>query len=375
MIGIYKIENKITHQVYIGQSIDIMHRWKVHTYPSIYNNPLSNGYNYKLYSAFREYGLENFNFSVIEECSYELLNEREKYWIKYYDSYMNGYNMTIGGQGVVYMPSKQKVYIYDKFGNFIQEFSNVRTAAEALNLNINNIYAALHKKSMCANYQWSYTKVEKMPIYQGWNIPVIAYNLSGKKIAMYSSIQEAIAETPDSYQSILTACKTEKYSNIDSDFQWRFAKDYKNIDFIGNYYENSPSAVTKYTLEGTFVQHYCRPVDALYDLGIKDNKMTNNLVSTTTGAQKSFMGFLWTKYGAPPPEPYCDKRYGHTTSSNRRVVQQFSKEDYLINEYESAHEAARQINKPSCANHITECCQGKRKTCEGYKWKYKENDT
>jgi len=27
------------------------------------------------------------------------VNEREKYWIKFYDSYYNGYNATLGGEG------------------------------------------------------------------------------------------------------------------------------------------------------------------------------------------------------------------------------------------------------------------------------------
>ena len=39
-------------------------------------------------------GLENFTFEIIEECKKDsqILNEREKYWIKYYDSFNNGYN-------------------------------------------------------------------------------------------------------------------------------------------------------------------------------------------------------------------------------------------------------------------------------------------
>jgi len=47
----------------------------------------------------RKYGIDNFSFEVIEECSLEELNDKEKYWIKYYDSHnsSNGYNLTDGG--------------------------------------------------------------------------------------------------------------------------------------------------------------------------------------------------------------------------------------------------------------------------------------
>lgn len=90
MIGIYKIENLINGHCYIGQSVDIKRRWRQHRtdYKII---------DYPLYLAFRKYGLENFSFEIIEECSSDLLNEREIYWIKYYNSYQEGYNQTQGG--------------------------------------------------------------------------------------------------------------------------------------------------------------------------------------------------------------------------------------------------------------------------------------
>ena len=49
-----------------------------------------------------KYGIEHFNISLIEECDSFILDEREKYWIAYYDTYFNkeaGYNATIGGEG------------------------------------------------------------------------------------------------------------------------------------------------------------------------------------------------------------------------------------------------------------------------------------
>ena len=48
----------------------------------------------KIYQAFNQYGIDNFTFEVIEECEANKLNEREQYWIDYYDCYNNGYNMS-----------------------------------------------------------------------------------------------------------------------------------------------------------------------------------------------------------------------------------------------------------------------------------------
>ena len=95
MIGIYKITNLINGKIYIGQSVDINKRWRQHK-----RNSQIKGHEYDkyLYRAFRKYGLENFSFEVIEECSRELLNEKETYYIQYYKANDEtfGYNETSG---------------------------------------------------------------------------------------------------------------------------------------------------------------------------------------------------------------------------------------------------------------------------------------
>lgn len=96
MVGIYKITNTINQKVYIGQSKQIEKRWMNHRVAAF--NQYDEGYEYPLYRAIRKYGLENFQFSVLEECSIDNLNDREKYWINYYDSCFNGYNQTLGGE-------------------------------------------------------------------------------------------------------------------------------------------------------------------------------------------------------------------------------------------------------------------------------------
>ena len=95
MIGIYKFQNKINQKVYIGQSINIEKRYNAHI--NRVKNKKSNQYNSVLHQAIRKYGIQNFTFEVIQECSVKDLDEREKYWIQYYDSFNNGYNCTSGG--------------------------------------------------------------------------------------------------------------------------------------------------------------------------------------------------------------------------------------------------------------------------------------
>lgn len=97
MIGIYKITNKINNHSYIGQSVNIEKRWIAHK--NVWKNQSEHTYQYPLYRAIRKYGLENFDFSILEECNFSELDDREKYWIKFYDTVKNGYNQTIGGLG------------------------------------------------------------------------------------------------------------------------------------------------------------------------------------------------------------------------------------------------------------------------------------
>ena len=99
--GIYKVTNTYNNKSYIGKSKHIELRWKQHKTEPF--NPNSDAYNTLFYRAIRKYGIDSFIFEIIEECDETQLNEREKYWIKYYNTFIFndnscGYNMTIGGE-------------------------------------------------------------------------------------------------------------------------------------------------------------------------------------------------------------------------------------------------------------------------------------
>ena len=66
----------------------------------------------KFYQRIQQIGWNNFTHEIIEDNipTLELANEREKYWIEFYDSYNHGYNSTIGGAGAV--RPKEKIIGY-----------------------------------------------------------------------------------------------------------------------------------------------------------------------------------------------------------------------------------------------------------------------
>lgn len=86
---IYKITNLLNNKIYIGQSKNAKERFKGHC-KGCYDNSLID-------KAIQDYGKENFKLEILEH-QITNYNEREKYWIKYYNSLSpNGYNMMAGG--------------------------------------------------------------------------------------------------------------------------------------------------------------------------------------------------------------------------------------------------------------------------------------
>ena len=105
MTGIYKITNLINNKCYIGRSKNIQERWNEHcresSLPQTIWDRNARGEQTYFHKALRKYGKEAFSFEIIEQCLEEELNEREIYWIAYYDSTdpEKGYNTTKGGDG------------------------------------------------------------------------------------------------------------------------------------------------------------------------------------------------------------------------------------------------------------------------------------
>ena len=93
---IYKITNKINGKVYIGQTKKtIEERFQEHLKKAKIHT------NRYLYDAMNKYGYENFIVSQIEKCPDNNLDEKEIFWIAFYQSNnkLYGYNMTAGGGG------------------------------------------------------------------------------------------------------------------------------------------------------------------------------------------------------------------------------------------------------------------------------------
>ena len=114
---IYKITNKENGLIYIGCTINSLEK----RFGEHLSRCFTSEYKSKLYNSMKKYGQENFTIELIEECDLNIIYETEKKYVEQYDSYNNGLNSTMGGEGCLgytHSPEiRQKISENTKNGN------------------------------------------------------------------------------------------------------------------------------------------------------------------------------------------------------------------------------------------------------------------
>ena len=148
---IYKIKNDINNKVYIGKTeFDLEKRFKEHIKDSqrYYEGR-------PLYKAMHKYGIEHFKIELLEEC--DNLEERERYWIQFYNSYHYGYNATLGGDGKTLIDYN---LVIDKF---LQGLTITEIAKE-LNRDVGHLSKILKLKGITEKQIKEQSKVQKKEV-------------------------------------------------------------------------------------------------------------------------------------------------------------------------------------------------------------------
>ena len=176
---VYKITNKITGKIYIGiTNQGSGARYRHHWYESRIGEPSP------IHRSMAKYGEDNFTLEIIDFAeTYEELKEKEKFWIKKFNSTDRniGYNLTEGGDGT--------------FGRTHSEETKEKIRQKALGRKISEET----KKKMsearigkCSDKQREHLK--KISI-QAKAIPVLQFSKTGEFIAKYESVSEAARQT------------------------------------------------------------------------------------------------------------------------------------------------------------------------------------
>lgn len=173
MSYIYKITNDINNKIYVGKTeFSIEKRFKEHCSDAFRDRNEKR----PLYAAMRKYGIEHFKVELIEETKNP--EEREIYWIKYFNGYTQGYNATKGGEG-------KKLYDHEAIISRLKEHPYPCDIAEEFGCCRDLVYD-LSKKY---NIKIKYKSNERMK--EILRKTISAYTKQGKFVKRFSSTVEA----------------------------------------------------------------------------------------------------------------------------------------------------------------------------------------
>lgn len=210
---IYKIVNDIDDLVYIGKTTHSMNsRWGDHIKDSYIKLES------KLHSAMHKYGTSHFHIELVEDkIPNEILNERERYWIAYYDSFYNGYNSTLGGEGNNKYPPEKILQLWNE-GNTCSEIGNIlRCHYMTASYVLSNYGIDTEQKNA--------RSAEKRKIING--TPIEQYTLEGELVHIYESSKDVIAAGFDRNE-VNRCCNHTAHSH--KNFLWRRVDDNITIE-------------------------------------------------------------------------------------------------------------------------------------------------
>jgi hypothetical protein len=208
---IYSITNTVNSKPYVGktQKPNPYDRWKQHLQLArSFNNLQENNsaLSMPILRAISKYGADKFKFRVIEECSDDIVNERESYWIDKLDSCNNGYNITLGGEGIkkpqkywANHPHSKAVSCYTLEGEWVKDYESVGLAAADLNNGESKqcIVACIKGTTFQAfGYRWSWKGETPKVIEKRVNVRGVVYGINptlGRK-KMWKSQADAAEE-------------------------------------------------------------------------------------------------------------------------------------------------------------------------------------
>lgn len=166
MAYIYCIVNNINGKKYIGKTnTTIEERFTTHVRDSSRETCKHRA----LYRAFNKYGVQNFSIHKLEECKWDEASDREIYYIDLYDTFRNGYNETLGGDGSTRIDYDNVVEVYFKY-------CSIHIAANKLGIHRTTVNKILLGMGI------------KPATYYKTSRPVICIDLSNNKQYIFESV-------------------------------------------------------------------------------------------------------------------------------------------------------------------------------------------
>lgn len=324
---IYLITNVINQKKYVGQTQQgrERRRWLEHSVYCVNDNKI-------LHNAIKKYGAENFEFKVLEsEIPETLVDERESYYIKYYDTFYltgNGYNMTAGGQGT--------------HGYSHSEATKQR----------------IKESNLTA---WQRIKKAEPERYA--------------QLCLNRSIANRGKPKSAAHKAKLSIAASKRTGARNSFFGKHFTEEAK--EKLREAKAKSLTQINAYDLEtGHLWKTFRFATEAVQELGLQES--ANSRIILVCKEQKGHAyGYIWRyKTDMDLCELPADVLIQEHKVPRAKPVLQYTLDDTFIAEFESAAEAARVLQpeeqkRRTYAKAISDACSGRKKTAYKFIWKYK----
>ena len=313
MLGkIYIIKNNINTKVYIGQTIQTLgKRFSNHKIASDFEDT-------KFYRAIRKHGKENFYIELIEEVPQEELNNRECYWIKFYDSYYNGYNSTLGGQGIREIDYERIYVLWNSYKTISEIAKETNHSRDVISRILKEGFQVKEEDIIARGYE-SISRLKDEEILELWNTGLTPNQITIKFGG----------------DSVTTKRRLIKMGISEEEIQERAAQNQRNL-----------------TLQ---------ELDSFWKEGLSIAEIVRRSGSNTATIKKQLLQLGYTKEDFS----IIGKQ---TCNQNHRAVVQLDTDNHYIAQYKSAKEAERITG--AAASAISGCChhKPKYKTAKGFKW-------
>ena len=195
MSYIYKIYNDINDKIYIGKTNYLLEkRFQEHIRDSRKNQE-----NRPLYNAMNKYGIEHFKIEQIEECDEQVVDDREKYWIEFLQTFKYGYNATLGGEGKAYL-DYELIYATYLETNSVRETALIISCDEKSVSTILDIYG-ISKED----------RIKNMALKKS-NIVAMIDKETNKIIKVFNGTREAGRFLNKTHQHIQEVCQGKRKS-------------------------------------------------------------------------------------------------------------------------------------------------------------------
>lgn len=386
---IYKHTNKINGKSYIGQTlqVDLRIRFK-------------NGRGYRqqtiFFKAILKYGWENFTHEVLEVvATKELADEREQYYIKFYNTYVGvknawGYNATPGGDGGSGFIWAKEVYQIDLDGTIVAAFESKMEASRqtqqagtsGIALSCRNLARrtsygyywchAIDYEAFCIAFEQKKLKqletarlrleLENQKAFEAeerarqklQKHSICQFNSREELIAEYSSIAEAEAKTGIAHSGISLCCSGKAPSA--GGYYWCFLQDKGTISFSG-LNPDYKKEVLQLDKDKNILARYANVLEAQKATGL-----INIHSVCILNKFKSTGGYYWCL-----TENYENFKIPQVNYKTTKI-RQLSLAGEEIRIFNSIAEAVRELNLKQSL--ISKCCTGERNSTGGFKWEY-----